>query len=331
MPLSNPKYFTRKHIEANRQDAPAALAEQAVHCLELVAQLSKSKLEFTFKGGNSLLIILDKPRRFSIDVDIATGISRETVDACVESLPEAFGVFKRIEKRQHKTKPWLPMTSYELFYPSFYNETGETFIMLDVMLKKSPYDLMKRKISCGNIYDSTISVMLPKVSSIISDKLLTLGPHTLGIPFGKGKEAQRLKHVHDISLLLEKGPILSEMRKSLAGCFAQELELQERKITLEMVLEDTLKFLSLPIGYINEPAPDPSDIALREIVAGRLPFADHLFVKDYSWQRLKKDMARCAFALCAAVRENASEKEFQYCLEKDDTGTYWKQVELWLE
>jgi hypothetical protein len=202
--------------------------------------------------------------------------------------------------------------------------------MLDVMLKKSPYALIKKKVACGKIYASPVSVKLPKVSSIISDKLLTLGPHTLGIPFGKGKEAQRLKHVHDISLLLEKRPDLGGMRQSLRGCFAQELELQEIKMTLEAVLADTVKLLFLPLNYINEPAPGGLDTALKEIVTGRAPFADHLFVKDYSWERLKKDMARCALALCATVRENATEEEFLRSLDLDDTGTYWKQVSLWM-
>jgi len=67
------KVFHEKKHRENKFDASEALAEQAVHCLELVAELVQEGLKFQFKGGNSLLLILEKPRRFSIDVDIGDG------------------------------------------------------------------------------------------------------------------------------------------------------------------------------------------------------------------------------------------------------------------
>ena len=60
--------FTREHYEAQRGVAPAHLCELVVHCLELVAQLASTDVPFRFKGGNSQLILLEAPERFSTDM-----------------------------------------------------------------------------------------------------------------------------------------------------------------------------------------------------------------------------------------------------------------------
>ncbi|MBD3243318.1 MAG: hypothetical protein GF331_22195, partial [Chitinivibrionales bacterium] len=106
MPLGDSRYFTREHIERQRFGTSPLLAEQAVHSLELVAELAASGLSFQFKGGNSLLLILDTPRRFSIDVDIATEEPRERIEESVGAICERYGAFTRWEPRPHKTKPW---------------------------------------------------------------------------------------------------------------------------------------------------------------------------------------------------------------------------------
>ncbi len=46
------------------------VVEKMIHALSLLQQLKANGLEFTFKGGTSLILLLKKPRRFSIDIDI---------------------------------------------------------------------------------------------------------------------------------------------------------------------------------------------------------------------------------------------------------------------
>ena len=79
MILGRREYFGRDHYEAHAGLAPPHLAELVVHCLELVAALASRELPFRFKGGNSLLLILQSLERFSIDVDISTGEPRERI------------------------------------------------------------------------------------------------------------------------------------------------------------------------------------------------------------------------------------------------------------
>lgn len=301
---TDPRFFTREHIETHRFNAPSSLAEEAVHCLELVAELAEAGLSFQFKGGNSLLLILDEPKRFSIDVDIATDAAREEIERCLSDCVTRFGVFKWWEKRQHKTKPWLPIASYFLHFDSAVNRGTETSIMFDVQLRRSPYKTERKPIVCGKLYVSKTEVELPLPASIIGDKLLTLGPNTLGIPVGKGKEAQRLKHVFDISRLLAAKPPLSAIRESFFACIDHENEIQDRGKSADEIIGDTLAFCESVAPH--EAMPPDAGLApvLSENVRGLPAFAGHLFDAGYDWPDLRRDMARVA--LCVGSIRNAT-------------------------
>jgi hypothetical protein len=306
MPVADKSYFSKEHIERSRLNASSVLAEQAIHCLELVAELASVGLSFQFKGGNSLLLILNEPKRFSIDVDVASDKSRDEIEAALDEAVKKFGVFTRWERRQHKTKPWLPMTSYYLYYNSVIDPQPDTNIMFDVQMRRSAYRTEFKKVCCGDLYRSEAKTELPLPSSIISDKLLTLGPATLGIPIGKGKEAQRLKHVYDVSRLSKTLPDANNIRESFRQCLDQENDLQEtRNFTADDILKDTLTFLWTTARHDTKPA--SSDIpALDENIRGLEPFAGHLFESGYGWQCLRRNMARCAVCMTAAVNDKVN-------------------------
>jgi hypothetical protein len=300
----NPLFFSKFHIETHRWSAPATLAEEAVHCLELVAELVEAGLDFQFKGGNSLLLILPEPKRFSIDVDIATDEPRERIEECLDNIVQRSGVFTRWEKRQHKTKPWLPIASYYLFFTPTIRPGPETSIMLDAQLRRSPYRTEKKRIVCGRLYESETLVELPLPSSIIGDKLLTLGPNTLGIPVGKGKEAQRLKHVFDVARLFGTNPLLAEVRESFYACLKHENEIQDRGRSAQEIVADTLDFCRSVEQYDEMPEDEGLSPIMSENVRGLPVFAGHLFEAGYGWRELKSDM-RIVAECVKAVGEEA--------------------------
>lgn len=339
MPIADPKYFTKDHILNNRRNAPADLAELAVHSLELVSELVCEGLAFRFKGGNSLLILLDNPQRFSIDVDITTNETKERIDECVDKSLKKYKVFTRWQRRIHKTKPWLPMTSYEIYFKSEFSQ-NETFIMLDAVLKNINYPVIKKEVACGILYRSGVVCTLPSVSSIIGDKLLTLGVNTLGIPLGKNKEAQRLKHVFDIGLLLQKCEDIEATRKSIEMCIEEENSIQEKSYTIKEIYEDTMAFCRIPALFPQMPLKEGNDIILGEILKGIEPFASHLFSAKYDWSVLQLDTARAAFCFTAAVDKDISQGDFKKIIsdieessENQKTGKsnskgilYWKKI-----
>jgi hypothetical protein len=288
---SNPLFFSKTHIEIHRFNAPASLAEEAVHCLELVAEMVEAGLDFQFKGGNSLLLILPEPKRFSIDVDIATNEPRERIEAVLNKIIVQLGVFTRLEKRQHKTKPWLPIASYYLFFKPAVKEEPESSIMLDVQLRRTPYRTERKPVVCGQLYQSHIMAELPLPSSLIGDKLLTLGPSTLGIPVGKGKEAQRLKHVFDVARLVETNPPPAEVRDSFLACLQHENEIQDRGRSTAEIIADTLDFCKSVEPHDTLPDDRGLSPIMSENVRGLPVFVTHLFDSGYGWRELKRDMA----------------------------------------
>jgi hypothetical protein len=289
--LADRRYFTRDHFEAHKGQAPAYLTELVVHCLELVAQLAAKKLEFRFKGGNSQLVLLEQPRRLSIDVDIVTTVGKEELTKLVDGIVAGCDAFTRVEARAPKTKPWLPMISFKLFFNSNYQPAEEAYVMLDAVLEAAPYDGVRKQVRCGALYESDETVELPSVSGLIADKMLCIGPATTGIPLNKNKEAQRLKHVFDIGTLSRHPTDHAAMRAALHACLAQENKLQGSTWTWPQVAEDTAKFL----GEARAHAEKPSEAGLEkgtylyEIVYGFEGFRKHVWRDEYTWRHFVDD------------------------------------------
>jgi hypothetical protein len=287
--------FTREHYEAQRGFAPGELCELVVHCLELVAQLARTDLEFRFKGGNSQLILLDEPQRFSIDVDIVSTVTKERMIEVVEGITADCDVFTRCEVRQHKTKPWLPMISFKLYFDSAYESAGQggdaPHVMLDAVLEAPPYGGVRQAVRCRRLYHSDQEVELPSIAGLLADKMLCIGPGTMGIPLGKGKEAHRLKHVFDVANLSRHDYELEEMRTALAACMVQENKLQRSEWDLDAVVQDTAKFCSEPLAHATKPADDALEPGtyLDEIARGFDEFRTVLFRVDYTWERFQDD------------------------------------------
>jgi hypothetical protein len=289
MILGDHTHFVRDHFEAHAGTAPPYLCELVVHCLELVSLLEHHGLAFRFKGGNSLLVLLEDPQRFSIDVDIVTTESKENMIALVERVVAASRVFHRFESRAPKTKPWLPMISFKLFFESHYQPPEESFVMLDAVLEPPPYPGVRKTVRCGAIYRSATEVEVPSISGLIGDKLLTLGPSTLGIPLGKSKEAQRLKHVFDVALLSRQGYDAAAVRASVDGCLAQENRIQGSTHDWPTTRADTLRFLEAALAHETQPSTAEPMTYLGEITTGFDPFRKHLFRTQYTWSRLRED------------------------------------------
>lgn len=284
--------FKKDHFEANSGVAPKHLCELVVYSLELVAQLAHAGLKFRFKGGNSLLVLLEDPHRFSIDADIVTTIPKQELIDLVQGIADSCEVFRHCEVRQHKTKPWLPMVSFKLWFESCYQEAEEAFVMLDAVLEPAPYPGVMRRVRCGDLYASDEMVEVPTVSGLLADKLLCLGPATLGIPLGKGKEAHRLKHVFDVALLSRQTWDLDAVMAAILPCMEQENRIQKSTWDLPQVIADTRNFCGEAEAHAEKPSEDLLEPGtyLDEIVRGFDGFRQHLFRLDYDWTPFRRDL-----------------------------------------
>ena len=90
--------WLRQQAEAMRvQPANLHLLERCIHSLELVGRLSDAGLDFVFKGGTSLVLLLQPVRRLSIDVDIATPEPIERIKAVLDQVADNQPPFLRYE------------------------------------------------------------------------------------------------------------------------------------------------------------------------------------------------------------------------------------------
>lgn len=82
----------RKRKEFSKVNPP--ILEKMIRALSLVEGLRLSGMEFILKGGSSLILLLDQPGRFSVDIDILTTHPREELEETLD----------KVIKESHKLK-----------------------------------------------------------------------------------------------------------------------------------------------------------------------------------------------------------------------------------
>lgn len=94
---------TFKAREKYRRLNPPVL-EKMIKALYLLQLLKKSDCQFVFKGGTSLILILETARRFSVDIDIITRLSKEEIETCLQKIVDSsdFTVWRLDERRSYK-------------------------------------------------------------------------------------------------------------------------------------------------------------------------------------------------------------------------------------
>lgn len=112
------------------------LLEKVVRALSLLEQLRLQELEFVFKGGTSLILHFEQPRRFSIDIDIVMARRPDNLHEVFDAIV-AMGAFSRWEddssRRGHQD---LPVEHYKFYYESQIDLQagfGPETILLDVL------------------------------------------------------------------------------------------------------------------------------------------------------------------------------------------------------
>ncbi|WP_420477408.1 nucleotidyl transferase AbiEii/AbiGii toxin family protein, partial [Noviherbaspirillum sp. ST9] len=191
------------------------LLEKMIHALSLLQYLQKHGLNFVFKGGTSLILLLKDSNRFSVDIDIITEDTRETIESKLDQVIEAshFKGWKLDEKRSYGEG--IPKAHYELEYDSNVNK-GSNYILLDILFEKAHYpSIQKRAIQSNWIEaEQIIEIDLPTVEAITGDKLTAFAPTTTGILYGKGKELEIIKQLFDLGNLFNEIKTLEEVKAS---------------------------------------------------------------------------------------------------------------------
>lgn len=178
------------------------LIEKMILALTLLENLKTSGVEYVFKGGTSMLLILGAPRRFSIDLDIVIKTDQGLDEALRSVLHQ--GVFRRFEEDERSSM--IPKQHYKFFYESVV-ERKESSIILDVLYDENPYPACEMVPIQSDLIITEGQIMrikCPTPESLFGDKLTAFAPHTTGILYGKNKDLEIAKQLYDLGLLFDR-------------------------------------------------------------------------------------------------------------------------------
>ncbi|MCI3028798.1 nucleotidyl transferase AbiEii/AbiGii toxin family protein [Desemzia sp. C1] len=220
------------------------LFDKVTHAFYLLEKLSDSQLDFIFKGGTCLLLLLQEMRRFSIDIDIILSEStdKESLINILDGIIRD-SIFTHYEE-QIRYKTAVPKAHYKFFYESPFDKT-EVYVLLDVLFEDSPYNQLL-ELPIENPFIETVlpkkTVTVPNIENILGDKLTAFAPNTTGIPYNLGKEMEIIKQLFDIESLFDQTNNLAEVKSTFQKCAKQELSYRQLwHLDEEDVLDDILK------------------------------------------------------------------------------------------
>ena len=235
--------YTGEYIQSlyERTGNDPALLERVIYAFGLLEAIRKVELPFCFKGGTSLMLLLDHPRRLSTDIDII--VEPETdIDDYIKRAGELFP-FIDVEEHIRVGKNNIEKRHFRFKYNSPKNGKDVT-ILLDVLFEDIQYSTtVERPIKNELLLTEgdDLSVIIPDVNGILGDKLTAFAPHTTGIPFGVTKELEIVKQLFDCGSLFDAMNDYGEVCTSYDKIVRSEMEYRDLMIPTEEVLKDTIK------------------------------------------------------------------------------------------
>ena len=265
--------------------------EKMIYAFELLSLLQKANLHFVFKGGTSLILLLQKPERLSVDIDIIGNIETDKLKLLTKK-----SRFYKIEKDTRNNNKWIQ--HYKFFYHSSFDKQREPNVLLDIVLKKSVHKSILQKNIKTDFFDTDedLFVKVPTVNSILADKLSAFAPNTIGIRFDKKSNSVKtniIKQLFDVSILFDFADNINEINQSYRNIHRQECMLRNEIIFLEDSLEDTIQtsFLISQSGFKTSII-SPETEALK---FGCSNLRNYLLNRSFSFNLAKTPAAKAAF------------------------------------
>lgn len=253
------------------------LIERVLFAFGLLEALRKVELPFIFKGGTSLLLILDKPMRLSTDVDIIVEPGTE-VDKYLEKAAKIFP-FKSYEEQIRKGKNNIEKRHFKFQFDSpRMKEPVE--IILDIIFESSKYgNTIEKDIDCELLITEPkyLQVKVPDINSILADKLTAFAPHTTGVLIDTRKDLEIMKQMFDVYSLINVFDDFNIVYGTYYKIVEDEIAYRGIDVTAKEVLMDTYQ-ASVCIAsrgmYCTED--------YQSYLKGIRSLAGHIYSLDYS-------------------------------------------------
>lgn len=242
--INNETYTSNWILNLKRKlgkHSDAKLIEKVIWALTLLEQLQINGLNFTFKGGTALVLATEKPKRFSIDIDIITEHSEIEIIAVLQKIVEEKIFLSWDDDNNRKHTPDAPIGHFKAYYKSVIDGNIEP-ILLDLLYTPNPYpETQKVQIKHPWLITSgdEVSISMPTFDAILGDKLTAFAPKTTGILYSKNRAAEIIKQLYDIAFLFDNITNLEIVRSSYNKVVQEEIGFRKLEITANEVLEDT--------------------------------------------------------------------------------------------
>jgi Nucleotidyl transferase AbiEii toxin, Type IV TA system len=307
------RWLTEQGAALRMQPHNLHLLERCIHALELVGRLSGAGLDFVFKGGTSLVLLLNPIRRLSIDVDIATPEPIERIKAVLDQVAKNRPPFLRYEHQERRDRDAPPTRHFKIHFPSAAGQQAESYILLDVMTTAHSYPVTERRSLAGTSFirlEADSQVVLPTVDCILGDKLAAFAPRTIGVLFdpldrnGNPRERdplQIVKQLFDVGHLFAEAGNLGHAAQTYRATFEAQNRYRGGNHTLESCLADTIdaaKSLCLTPSD-QRAAHTPHQEILR---AGQRGLGTHLLTEPFTLDRHARTAAARAALLATLIK-----------------------------
>ncbi len=242
--------FTMDHIETVRESRKVdrTILERSIYALGLLEALVQVGMPFIFKGGTSLTLLLETPKRLSTDIDIIVEPGTD-VDKYIEDASKIFP-FRSVTQQIRIGRDNIEKRHYQFIYdsPAF---GREFYILLDILFEENNYSRLTKKPIANALVvteEPYYEVTMPTVDCILGDKLTAFAPHTTGIPFGIDKELEIIKQLYDVSCLFDVFENYEDVYESYMKTVVSEISYRGGDMTAEDALMDTIEAAACVAG-----------------------------------------------------------------------------------
>jgi hypothetical protein len=234
--------FSLEHIKKIRSESSIdiSILERSIFALALLEALVQVGMPFIFKGGTSLLLLLEKPRRLSTDIDIIVEPGTDVqhyLDEAAKIYP-----FQKMEQQIRKGKNNIEKSHFKFTYVSPVQD-APFYILLDIVYENNHYDtLVKKEIKHDFLQteEPYIEVSMPSINCILGDKMTAFAPHTTGILLRNEKELEIIKQLYDVATLIDVFDSFDDAYDSYMTTVSVELSYRGLTISFREVLQDTI-------------------------------------------------------------------------------------------
>lgn len=271
--------FNEEHIrnlQKNSKRDPLLL-ERAIYAFGLLEALAIVGLPFIFKGGTCLMLLMEKPRRLSTDIDIivepGTDLENYLRKASI-ILP-----FQKVEEQKRIGKNSIEKRHFKFIYDSPINNKP-FYILLDVLFEKNHYtEIVEREIKNELLLTEGTcpTVKIPSADCILADKLTAFAPHTTGIELNKGKDMEVMKQFYDVYSLIQIFNNCDNVKRTYEPIALTEIAYRGINITPDECLWDTFES-ALCIASRGKVCTDEYPIYVR----GIRDLRGHIYAENYS-------------------------------------------------